>query len=352
MGICIVTGSAGLIGSEACRYMAARGMKVIGIDNNMRAYFFGQDASTSLNLLSVMEQVPDYTHVNSDIRDEKSMRRVFYEYGSDIDLIIHTAAQPSHDWAAKEPMTDFSINASATLMLLELMRLYCPKAVFIYTSTNKVYGDKPNQLPLVELDTRWEVNDAKYVNGIDESFGIDMCTHSLFGVSKVSADLMVQEYGRYFGIKSVCFRGGCLTGPCHAGAPLHGFLSYLALCVVRGSNYVINGYKGKQVRDNIHCNDLVNAFWHFYKNPRVGEVYNIGGSRYSNCSVLEAISLCEKIVGKKLNVSYSDSNRVGDHVWWISDVGKFKAHYPAWDYNHGLESILVEIIEEHGGALV
>jgi CDP-paratose 2-epimerase len=269
---------------------------------------------------------------------------VFGEYGSDIDLIIHAAAQPSHDWAARDPVTDFTVNANGTLVLLENARQHCPDAPFIFCSTNKVYGDRPNTLPLVEHERRWEIaEDHRYREGIDETMSIDDCTHSLFGASKVAADVLVQEYGRYFGMKTAVFRGGCLTGPAHSGAKLHGFLSYLMKCAMTGDAYQVLGYKGKQVRDNIHSHDLVNAFYHFYSAPRVAEIYNIGGSRFSCCSMLEAIDLCEEISGKKLDWSYEPANRIGDHIWWISDVGKFKSHYPDWDLTRDVRDILTEI---------
>jgi len=275
------------------------------------------------------------------------MEYLFKEYNSDIKLVLHTAAQPSHDWAAKEPFTDFSVNANGTLNLLEMCRLYSPTAVFIFTSTNKVYGDTPNYLPLKELESRWEIDESHpyYKKGIDESMSIDQSKHSLFGASKVAADILVQEYGKYFGMHTGVFRGGCLTGPNHSGAKLHGFLSYLMKCAVTGDHYTIFGYKGKQVRDNIHSHDLVNMFWHFYNSPRSGEVYNAGGGRFSNCSMLEAISICEKISGNKMNYSYTEDNRIGDHIWWISDVSKFKSHYPSWNWEYGIEDILGEIHE-------
>lgn len=302
---------------------------MVGIDNDMRRYFFGPEASTEWSRRQLEAELPDYKHCNADIRNQDAMTRIFAEYSSDINLIIHAAAQPSHDWAAREPFTDFSINATGTLILLEMTRQYCPNAVFIFTSANKVYGDLPNYLPLIEMETRWEVDPshlyAEY--GIDETMSIDQSKHSLFGASKVAVDVLVQEYGRYFGMKTACFRGGCLTGPGHSGAMLHGFLAYLMKCAVTGERYTVLGYKGKQVRDNIHSYDLVNAFYHFYQNPRVGEVYNIGGSRHANCSVLEAIRLCEQIAAKKLNWSYSEANRSGDHIWWISDVRKFQVQY-------------------------
>jgi len=345
----LVTGSAGLIGAETARFFAKLGFRVIGIDNDMRRFFFGADASTGWNRRNLERTLTNYIHIDADIRDESAMRHVFSDYTSEIDLVIHTAAQPSHDWAAKEPLTDFSVNATGTLVLLEMTRQYCPNSVFIFTSTNKVYGDTPNSLPFIEQRTRWEVDPshpyAKY--GIDETMSIDQAKHSLFGVSKIAADVMVQEYGRYFGMKTACFRGGCLTGPGHSGAMLHGFLAYLMKCSVTEQPYVVFGYQGKQVRDNIHSYDLVNAFYHFYQNPRSGEVYNIGGSRHSNCSMLEAIAMCEQITGKSMNWSYTDTNRIGDHIWWISDVRKFQAHYPDWQYRYGLQETLEEIHQSY-----
>jgi CDP-paratose 2-epimerase len=317
---------------------------VVGIDNNMRQYFFGEEASTLWNRNELLEQFDNYSHRDTDIRDERAMVELFQEYGTDISLVIHTAAQPSHDWAASEPFTDFTVNANGTLVLLEQTRRFCPEAVFTFLSTNKVYGDTPNELPLIEQETRWEVEPRhRYREGIDETMSIDQSKHSLFGASKVAADVLVQEYGRYFGMKTACFRGGCLTGPNHSGAKLHGFLSYLMRCTVTGDPYTIFGYKGKQVRDNIHSYDLVNALYHFYQNPRIGEVYNMGGGRFSNCSMLEAVQLCEKITGKRLNWIYSESNRSGDHIWWISDVSKFKAHYPDWEFKYNLEDTLQQI---------
>jgi len=343
----IVTGSAGLIGSESVNFFAQKGFNVVGIDNDMRAVFFGESASTNWNRQALQEKYQDhYQHYDIDIRDSNAIESLFQEYSSDVDLIIHTAAQPSHDWAAKDPFTDFTVNANGTLVLLEATRKYCPHAVFIFTSTNKVYGDTPNKLPLVELENRWEISsNHKYVKGIDESMSIDNSKHSLFGASKVAADILVQEYGKYFEMKTVSFRGGCLTGPNHSGAKLHGFLAYLMKCTLSGDNYTIFGYKGKQVRDNIHSYDLVNAFYHFYKNPRCGEVYNIGGSRHSNCSMLEAISICENISEKKLQYSHTDKNRSGDHIWYISDVNKFKNHYPAWEYKYNIQDIITDIYQ-------
>ncbi|HLZ15028.1 MAG TPA: NAD-dependent epimerase/dehydratase family protein [Candidatus Saccharimonadales bacterium] len=340
----LVTGSAGLIGSEAVKFFAEKGFDIVGVDNNMRSYFFGEEASTDWNRQKLEKLLKNkYTHVKADIRDDKAIADVFKKHGK-FDIIIHTAAQPSHDWAAREPYTDFSVNAQGTLVMLENMRQHSPDAVFIFTSTNKVYGDRPNELPLIELEKRWELpKDHPFYNGIDESMSIDQCKHSIFGASKVAADVMVQEYGRYFGFKTAVFRGGCLTGPSHSGAELHGFLAYLIKCIYSGKKYTIFGYKGKQVRDNIHSHDLVNAFWHFYQKPRSGEVYNMGGARNSNISMLEAIEKIEKLLGKKANYELSDENRIGDHIWYISDVSKFKKHYPKWDFEYDIDAILKEM---------
>jgi len=289
----------------------------------------------------------EYVHRDVDIRDPERINAIFQEFDSDIALIIHTASQPSHDWAASDPNTDFTVNANGTSVMLEACRNYSPNATFIFTSTNKVYGDTPNSLPLVETETRWEVDEAHpyWEHGIDESMSIDQCKHSLFGASKVAADVLVQEYGRYFGMKTGTFRGGCLTGPGHSGVELHGFLSYLMKCALSGREYKIFGYKGKQVRDNIHSYDLIRAFDAFHENPRAGEVYNMGGSRFSNCSMQEAISLCEELTGKKMNVTYVDDNRIGDHIWWVSSVEKFKSHYPDWDLTYNIPAILQEIAD-------
>lgn len=346
MRTALITGSGGLIGSEAVAFFANEFDMVIGIDNNYRAYFFGEKASTKWNIDRLKDNYPNYLHYPVDIRNYTSLESIFREMKNDISLIIHTAAQPSHDWAAKEPMTDFSVNATGTLNLLELTRLYCPNAVFTFTSTNKVYGDNPNLLPLIEQDLRWEIAETHpYFKGIDEQMSIDHCKHSIFGASKVAADVLVQEYGRYFNMKTAVFRGGCLTGPNHSGSQLHGFLSYLMMCAIKKEHYTIFGYKGKQVRDNIHSFDLVNMIRHFHKNPKMGEVYNAGGGRFSNCSMLEAIQLCEKITGNKMSYSYTDNARSGDHIWYISDVGKFKRHYPSWDYAYTIEDTMVEIFE-------
>lgn len=341
--VALITGSAGLIGSQAVDFFSLKGFKVVGIDNDMRAYFFGKDGSTSWNRKRLEENL-SYSHKDIDIRNLEQLKPIFEELKADIKVIIHTAAQPSHDWAAKEPFTDFSINATATLNLLELTRQHCSDAVFIFTSTNKVYGDTPNQLPLIEKEMRWELpEDHAFFKGIDESMSIDQSKHSLFGASKVAADILVQEYGRYFGMKTVSFRGGCLTGPNHSGAELHGFLAYLMKCCIEGRTYKIFGYQGKQVRDNIHADDLVSAFWCFYEAPRSGEVYNIGGGRQNSCSIKEAIVMCEDISGKKMNTEYVEENRSGDHIWYISSLEKFKNHYPKWDQKFSLEETLRQI---------
>ncbi|MCX9074642.1 MAG: NAD-dependent epimerase/dehydratase family protein [Candidatus Methanoperedens sp.] len=347
MEIALITGSAGLIGAESVRFFSEKGFKIIGIDNNMRRVFFGEEASTEWSRKKLESEIKNYVHYSEDIRDSTAMEAIFGRYNRDIKLIIHNAAQPSHDWAAKDPFTDFTVNANGTLVLLEMTRKYCPDAVFIFMSTNKVYGDTPNSLPLAELETRWEIDESHpfYKNGIDESMSVDQTKHSLFGASKLAADVIVQEYGRYFNMKTVCFRGGCLTGSGHSSTALHGFLAYLMKCIVTGQHYIIYGYKGKQVRDNIHSYDLVNAFWHYYQRPQKGEVYNIGGGRHSNCSMLEAIKMCEELAGKRLNYSYSQDNRIGDHIWYISDVGKFKSHYPGWDFKYSLKDILDEIFQ-------
>lgn len=345
VSVILITGSSGLVGSEAVEYFADKFDVVVGIDNNLRSYFFGRQGDTEPTRSRLRNQYSNFVDHSIDIRDQNALSALFLQYGSQIKLVIHAAAQPSHDWAAREPMTDFGVNATGTLNLLELTRLHCPEAVFIYTSTNKVYGDTPNKLPLVELDTRWEVaTDHPYAQrGIDEHMTIDQSMHSLFGASKLAADILVQEYGRYFGMKTGVFRCGCLTGPNHAGAQLHGFLSYLMKCTVEGIPYSIFGYKGKQVRDNLHSFDLVTMFNHFYLSPRSGEVYNVGGGRFSHCSVLEAIELCEHIAYKKLNYTYVDEHRTGDHIWYVSDVSKFQQHYPAWSPLYDLESILRQI---------
>lgn len=345
MSIVIITGSAGLIGSEATTFFAKQGFEVVGIDNDLRRVFFGDEASTSWNRQRLEQSLgAKYLHIKADIRDSETINKIFQKYGSNISLVIHTAAQPSHDWAARDPTMDFTVNANGTLNLLEATRHHAPESPFIFTSTNKVYGDTPNRLPLVELESRWEIDATHtYQPGIREDMSIDQTLHSLFGASKVAADVLVQEYGRYFGLRTACFRGGCLTGPNHSGTQLHGFLAYLMKCAVTGRAYTVYGYKGKQVRDNIHSADLIQAFYEFFKAPRVGEVYNTGGGRYSNCSMLEAINICQGIVDRDLKWTYSEQNRVGDHIWWISDNSKFIKHYPNWKLQYNVSQILQEI---------
>ena len=325
MSVAIVTGSAGLIGSETCQKFAGEGFDVVGIDNDMRAEFFGPSASTLSSRKKLEKDLRNYRHKSIDIRDGPAIGKLFAEFGAEIKVIVHTAAQPSHDWAARAPLVDFGVNALGTLNVLEAARANCPEAPFIFTSTNKVYGDTPNRLPLVEHEARWEIEPGhQFEAGIDETMSIDQTKHSIFGAGKVAADVLTQEYGRYFGMKTVCFRGGCLTGPTHAGAELHGFLAYLMKCTVLGKPYRVFGYRGKQVRDNIHSNDLVSAFWEFFQSPRSGQVYNMGGSRHSNCSMLEAIACCEELSGRKLNWEYVEDNRIGDHIWYVSDVRRFQ----------------------------
>ncbi|MDX1970611.1 MAG: NAD-dependent epimerase/dehydratase family protein [Planctomycetaceae bacterium] len=347
MPCAVVTGAAGLVGSETVRFLAERGFRIVGVDNNMRREFFGPDASTEWSRRALEETVPDYRHYAVDIRDAAGLEPIFQEQSSDLEMVVHTAAQPSHDWAARAPQVDFGVNAVGTLNLLELTRKYAPQASFIFTSTNKVYGDAPNLLPLVEQESRWEVDPRHPFaeHGIDETMSIDQSKHSLFGASKVAADVLVQEYGRYFGMNTVCFRGGCLTGPGHSGTMLHGFLSYLVKCAVTGQRYTVLGYKGKQVRDNIHAFDLVNMFWHYHQAPRPGAVYNAGGSRHSNCSIREAVALCEEKLGGPMNVDYVDDARSGDHIWYVSDVRKFRRDYPDWEYRYTLAETIEQIIE-------
>jgi CDP-paratose 2-epimerase len=347
VAVAIVTGASGLVGSEAASFFAAQGFDVVGVDNDLRGYFFGPASSTRWNRQRLESTVRGYRHADLDIRDEAGIGQLFAQYGRDVAVIVHAAAQPSHDWAAREPLTDFSVNATGTIVLLEATRRHCPDAVFIFTSTNKVYGDTPNRLPLVEQATRWELDPSHpyAAHGIDESMSVDASLHSVFGASKVAADVMVQEYGRYFGLKTGVFRGGCLTGPAHSGAELHGFLAYLVECGVRGTRYTVFGYKAKQVRDNIHSWDLVQAFWRFFEAPRVGEVYNVGGGRYANCSMLEAISLVERLTGRPMAWTYDDTNRIGDHLWWISDIRKLMSHYPGWGITRTLEATVAEILD-------
>lgn len=346
MATVIVSGSCGLIGSETVSFFCEKGFDVVGIDNNMRKSFFGSDGSVLWNKKRLEDKYKNFHNFSIDIRDSVKINKLFKKYAQGIVLVVHTAAQPSHDWAAKDPAIDFTVNAAGTMVMLEAFRNFSPKAVFIFTSTNKVYGDRPNFLPLIELEKRFEMpKEHKYYKGIDEEMSIDNCLHSVFGASKVSADILTQEYGKYFGLKTAIFRGGCLTGPAHSGAELHGFLSYFVKCSVTGRKYSIFGYKGKQVRDNIHSYDLVNAFYHFFQNPRMGEVYNIGGGRFANVSILEAVEICNKLSGKEMNIEYVDKNRIGDHIWWISDVSKFKSHYPDWNYKYNIEDTIKQIFE-------
>jgi len=347
MSVAIVTGSGGLIGSEAAEFFAGLGLDVVGLDNDMRRVFFGEEASTRWNIQRLKEKLgPCYIHLDLDIRDRKEVLRVFERHGKSVALVVHTAAQPSHDWAARDPFTDFDVNALGTLNLLEATRRYAPEAVFIFTSTNKVYGDTPNCLPLVELETRYELDPAHpYYEGIREDMSIDQSLHSLFGASKVAADVLVQEYGRYFGMYTGIFRGGTLTGPHHSATQLHGFLAYVMRCAMTRTPYTIFGYKGKQVRDAIHSHDLIQVFYEFFKAPRVAEVYNIGGGRYSNASVLEAIALAQEITGQEMVVSYEERNRIGDHIWWIGSNARFQEHYPSWRLTYDAPRILREIYE-------
>ncbi|RUL92025.1 NAD-dependent epimerase/dehydratase family protein [Verrucosispora sp. FIM060022] len=344
MALAIVTGSGGLIGSEAARHFGRLGLDVVGIDNDMRREFFGTEASTSWNVRQLSGELISYTHYQIDIRDRDALAQIFERYGRNTAVVIHTAAQPSHDWAAREPFTDFDINAVGTLNVLQNVRDHCIDATVIHCSTNKVYGDRPNRLPLVELDTRWEIEPGHpYQDGITEDMPIDACLHSLFGASKVAADVLVQEYGRYFGMKTACFRGGTLTGPAHSATELHGFLAYVMRCNMERRTYKVLGYRGKQVRDAIHSHDVVTAFEAFFRNPRPGAVYNLGGGRHSNCSILEAFTLAEKITGKETATEYHPANRVGDHQWWIGSNAAFQADYPAWRQEYDVPAILEEI---------
>jgi CDP-paratose 2-epimerase len=345
LSIVIVTGSAGLIGSEAARFFAEQGFTVIGIDNDLRREFFGAEASTNWVREDLEQRLgARYRHLSHDIRNREVMDEVFTQYGRDIALIVHAAAQPSHDWAASDPHTDFAVNALGTLNLLEATRQHAPEATFVFLSTNKVYGDRSNQLPLTECEKRYEIDAThEFANGIPEDFSIDASLHSLMGASKASADLMVQEYGRYFGLSTACFRAGCLTGPNHSGTELHGFLAYLMKCAVTGAPYRVFGYKGKQVRDNLHSADLVRAINAFFEAPRSGQVYNMGGGRFSNCSMLEALELCESISGHSVNWKYDKHERIGDHRWWISDTSRFQADYPEWQPQHDVASILEDL---------
>ena len=339
--LALITGSCGLIGSEVCVYFHRFGLRIAGIDNNQRAVFFGPEGDTSWVQRRLSSEIDGYQHHSVDIRDREAILRLVAELKPAV--IIHTAAQPSHDRAAAIPFVDFEVNAVGTLNLLEAARQACPESPFIHMSTNKVYGDRPNELPLVELETRWEYGDRDFAEGIPETFSIDQSKHSLFGASKAASDLIVQEYGRYFGLPTCCLRGGCLTGPNHSGVELHGFLSYLIKCNLQGREYKIYGYKGKQVRDNIHSEDVARFMYEFYKRPRVAEVYNLGGGKSNSCSILEAFRMLEEITGVAMKSQYIDQNRVGDHICYYSDLRKMKAHYPNWTISKDLTQIFREI---------
>ncbi len=346
MSTVIITGSSGLVGSEAVNFFSKKGFDVIGIDNNLRKFFFGKDGSTLWLKNKLLKTNKKFKNFSIDIRNFNNLDKIFKKYSKNIALIIHCAAQPSHDYGKSYPKIDFTVNATGTLNLLELTKKYSPDAPFIFMSTNKVYGDNPNKLRVIEKKTRWEVKkNEKYYKGIDEKFSIDDCTHSFFGVSKTYADLIVQEYGKNVGLKTVCFRAGCITGPNHSGAKLHGFLSYLVKVSINKRKYSLIGYKGKQVRDNIHSNDLINCFWEFYKKPKKGEIYNIGGGRYSNCSVIEALNLVEEMTNISIKRDYIKKPRIGDHIWYISNLSKFKKDYPNWKQKYNTKKILEEIIE-------
>ena len=348
MPTAVITGSGGLVGSESVRHFVEICYDVVGLESDLRASLFGPEASTAPTTAELVHRYKEFRSLDVDIRDSDRVLAVFSKHARELEIVIHTAAQPSHDWAASDPQTDFAVNATGTLNVLEAARRCQPDATFVFTSTNKVYGDAPNYLPLVELETRLELpEDHRYYRGIDTSMPLDRSMHSLFGVSKAAADLLVQEYGRYFQMPTVCFRGGCLTGPNHAGTQLHGFLSYLVRCTVTGQRYTVFGYRGRQVRDNIHSRDLVRAIAEFHRRPGTSAVYNIGGGRHANCSMIEAIQLCEEVVGRALNWELSDQERKGDHRWWISDLGEFEADYPEWTLEYDIERIIREIYEQN-----
>lgn len=352
MSAVLITGASGLVGSASARHFAALGYTVVGVDNDMRRVFFGDDASTAWMTAQLRRELgAAYEHHDIDVRDQDAVEALVRRFGPSLRAVIHCAAQPSHDWAARDPHTDFTVNALGTLNMLQAVRDHAPGAAFVFTSTNKVYGDTPNRLPLVELETRWEVDPAHpfAARGIDETMSIDRTLHSVFGASKVAADVMVQEYGRYFDLQTACFRGGTLTGPAHSATELHGFLGYVMRCAMSGTPYTVFGYGGKQVRDAIHSDDLVRAFDRFVAAPRAAEVYNMGGGRASNCSVLEALAMAEEICGRPMAWSYSDAARVGDHIWWIGDNGRFEEHYPGWRVTRDVRSILEEMHAVNGG---
>ena len=343
MSVVIITGSCGLVGSEASFFFNQKGFKVIGIDNNFRKKFFGSEGST-IWIKKKLFNINNYEHFNTDIRNKEALRKIFKKYKNNVKLVIHCAAQPSHDFAKNNSKIDFEVNALGTLNMLSLTEKYCKYAAFIHMSTNKVYGDNPNKLKLKEKKFRWEINEKKYYKGIDEKFSIDNCTHSFFGVSKTYADLIVQEYGKNVGLKTVCFRGGCITGPNHSGAKLHGFLSYLVKISISKKKYSLIGYKGKQVRDNLHSYDLVNSFWEFFKKPTKGEVYNMGGGRFSNCSIIEALDMVEEITNISIQRKILKKPRIGDHIWYISDLSKFKKQYPNWKQKYNTKKIIEDLL--------
>ena len=347
MSVALITGSCGLVGSESAFFFSKKGFEIIGIDNNTRKVFFGKDGDTTWVKKKLKKSIKNYNHQNIDIQNYSSLEKIFKKYKKKISIIIHCAAQPSHDWAKNNPFIDFKINARGTLNLLELTKIYCPNSPFIFMSTNKVYGDTPNALPLIEKKMRWEINkNHKFKNGIDESMSIDNCIHSFFGTSKAYSDLIVQEYGKNVGLKTTCFRAGCITGPNHSGAKLHGFLSYLVKASLKEKKYTLIGYKGKQVRDNIHSYDLTNCLWEFFKKPSKGNVYNAGGGRFSNCSILEAIDIIESITNAKIRKKIIKQNRIGDHIWYISNMKKFKNDYPNWKQKYSTKKIITEIIDQ------
>ena len=346
MSIALITGSSGLVGSEATNFFHDKGFDIVGIDNNLRKFFFGKNGSTSWVKSKLVKRNKNYKHFNIDIRNKDQLEKIFKKYKKNISVIIHCAAQPSHDYGKNFPRIDFDVNASGTLNLLELTKLYCYDSPFIFMSTNKVYGDNPNKLKITEKTYRWELNkNNPFYKGINENFSIDNCIHSFFGASKTYADLIVQEYGKNIGLKTVCFRGGCITGPNHSGAKLHGFLSYLVKLSVSQKKYSLIGYKGKQVRDNMHSWDLINCFWEYFNKPQKGEVYNIGGGRYSNCSIIEALNIVESLTNIKIKKQIIKKPRVGDHIWYISDITKFKKHYPKWKQKYNTEKIIEQLIE-------
>ena len=345
MSIVLITGSSGLVGSESVNFFSKKGFDVVGIDNDLRKFFFGNEASTNKIKKDLIKNNKRFKSYNTDIRNYNGLEKIYKRFKKNISLIIHCAAQPSHDYGKNFPILDFNVNATGTLNLLELTKKYCPNAPFIFMSTNKVYGDNPNRLKIIEKISRWELKEKdKYFKGIDEKFSIDSCTHSFFGVSKTYADLIVQEYGKNVGLQTVSFRGGCITGPNHSGAKLHGFLSYLVKISLSKKKYTLLGYKGKQVRDNLHSKDLINCFWEFFKKPTSGEIYNMGGGRYSNCSIIEALETVEKIANIKIKKDIIKQNRVGDHIWYISDTKKFKKDYPGWKQEYNTEKIIEELI--------